>query len=59
LGIEDLKHGFPSYLKGDVDKKLKKLIKENFILQHPTSYGAQYALNPQRLQDVIDALDAK
>ena len=35
------------------DKKLKKLVKENFILQHPTSYGPQYALNPQRLQDVM------
>ena len=57
LGLEDLKRGFPSHLKGDVDKKLKKLIKENFILQHPTSYGPQYALNPQRLQDVIDTLN--
>lgn len=57
LGLEDLKRGFPSHLKGDVDKKLKKLIKENFILQHPTSYGIQYALNPKRLQDVINILD--
>jgi len=57
LGLEDLKRGFPSHLKGDVDKKLKKLIKENFILLHPTSYGPQYALNPQRLQDVIDTLN--
>ena len=56
LGLEDLKRGFPSHLKGDVDKKLKKLIKENFILQHPTSYGIQYALNPKRLQDVINIL---
>lgn len=57
LGLEDLKRGFPSHLKGDIDKKLKKLIKENFVLQHPTSYGLQYALNPQRLQDVIDLLN--
>jgi hypothetical protein len=28
LGLEDLKRGFPSHLKGDVDKKLKKLVKE-------------------------------
>jgi hypothetical protein len=56
LGLEDLKRGFPSHLKGDVDKKLKKLVKENLVLQHPTSYGPQYALNPQRIQDVIDIL---
>ena len=56
LGLEDLKRGFPSHLKGDMDKKIKKLIKGNFILQHPTSYGPQYALNPQRLQDVMTIL---
>jgi hypothetical protein len=56
LGLEDLKRGFPSHLKGDVDKKLKKLVKDNLILQHPTSYGPQYALNHQRLQDVINIL---
>lgn len=57
LGLEDLKRGFPSHLKGDVDKKIKKLIRDNFILQHPTSYGLQYALNPQLLQDVITILN--
>ncbi len=56
LGLEDLKRGFPSHLKGDVDKKLQKLVKENFVLQHPTSYGPQYALNHLRLQDVITIL---
>ena len=24
LGLEDLKRGFPSHLKGDIDKKIKK-----------------------------------
>lgn len=56
LGLEDLKRGFPSHLKGDVDKKLKKLVKDNLIIPHPTSYGPQYALNPKRLQDVINIL---
>ncbi len=56
IALEDLKTGFPSHLKGDIDKKLKKLVKENLILKHPTSYGPQYALNPQRLQEVIDIL---
>ncbi|MDP3780943.1 MAG: hypothetical protein Q8Q69_07140 [Nitrosopumilaceae archaeon] len=57
ISLENLKTGFPSHLKGDVDKKLKKLVKENLILQHPTSYGPQYALNPQRLQEIIKILD--
>ena len=56
ISLENLKTGFPSHLKGDVDKKLKKLVKENLILTHPTSYGLQYALNPQRLQEIIDII---
>lgn len=56
ISLENLKTGFPSHLKGDIDKKLKKLVKENLILKHPTSYGIQFALNPQRLQDVIEML---
>lgn len=56
ISLENLKTGFPSHLKGDVDKKLKNLVKENLILKHPTSYGPQYALNPQRLQEVIGIL---
>lgn len=56
LGLEDLKRGFPSHLKGDVDKKLKKLVKDNLILSHPTSYGSQYALNPKLLHAVINIL---
>jgi hypothetical protein len=56
LGLEDLKRGFPSHIKGYVDKRLKKLVKDNLILVHPTSYGPQYALNPKRLQDIINIL---
>ncbi|MDE1873054.1 MAG: hypothetical protein KGH99_06215 [Thaumarchaeota archaeon] len=33
ISLENLKTGFPSHLKGDVDKKLKKLVKENLVLQ--------------------------
>ncbi|MDE1842462.1 MAG: hypothetical protein KGH95_02305 [Thaumarchaeota archaeon] len=55
--LENLKTGFPSHLKGDIDKKLKKLVKENLILKHPTSYGPQYALNPQKVQEIINILN--
>ena len=56
ISLENLKTGFPSHTKGDVDKKLKKLVKENLILHHPTSYGPQFALNPQRLQEIINLI---
>ena len=56
ISIENLKTGFPSHLKGDIDKRLKKLVRENLVLKHPTSYGPQFALNPQRLRDIIAML---
>jgi hypothetical protein len=57
ISLENLKTGFPSHLKGDVDKKIEKTSKENLILKHPTSYGPQYALNPTRLENIMDLLD--
>lgn len=57
LGLEDLKRGFPSHAKGDVETRLKKLVKENLVLQHPTSYGKQYSLNPQMISQIIKILN--
>lgn len=56
ISFEDLRTGCPSHERGNIEKGLKKLVKENFVLQHPTSYGMQYALNPQRLQDIMNIL---
>ena len=51
----DLRTGCPSHERGNIEKNLKKL-KENLVLQHPTSYGMQYALNSQRLPDIMKIL---
>lgn len=49
ISLQSLKTGFPSHLKGDVGKQLKKLVKQNLVLTHPTSYGPQYALNQKKV----------
>jgi len=54
--LQDLKTGLPSHLKGDADKKLKKLVKANLVLQHPTSYGMQYNLNHNKVQEIMKIL---
>ncbi len=56
LSFEDLQRGFPSHVKGDVKNRLKKLIRENLILHHPTSYGIQYSLNPQSLEEISEII---
>ncbi len=49
---ESIKRGFPSHIKGDVDKALKKLVKSNLVIHHPTSYGIQYSLNSKMLEEI-------
>jgi hypothetical protein len=57
ISLEDLRTGCPSHERGNIEKALKKLVKENLIMQHPTSYGMQYALNPQRIDEIMQILN--
>jgi len=56
-GIDDLKRGFPSHEKGNVEKAAKKLVKANLILKHPASYGYQYSLNHDMLDEIQRILE--
>jgi len=57
ISFEDLRTGCPSHERGNVEKTLKRLVKENLVVQHPTSYGMQYALNPQRIVEIMKILN--
>ena len=56
-GLDDLKHGFPSHEKGNVEKAVKKLVKANYILKHPASYGYQYSLNHDMIDEIQKILE--
>lgn len=58
LGEQDLCRGFPSHVKGDIPKTIKKLIKEGLINNHPTGYGPQYSLDPHRINDILVILES-
>ncbi len=55
--LDSLKRSFSSNEKGNVEKAIKKLVRLNLILNHPTSYGKQYSLNPQKIQDIEKIID--
>jgi len=59
ISLEDLRTGCPSHERGNIEKTLKKLVKENLVVQHPTSYGMQYALNPQRIDEIMKILNIR
>lgn len=49
-----LKKGFPSHLGKDINKIAKQLIKEEFILTKPSSYGLQVYLNKEKIKEIED-----
>ena len=56
ISLQNLKTGLPSHIRGDADKKLKKLIKANLVLQHPTNYRMQYNLNHEKIEVIMKIL---
>lgn len=50
--IENLKKGFPSHIRGDVEDEVKELIREGFILPKRTNYGLQVSLNHRMIPEI-------
>lgn len=50
--VENLKKGFPSHARGEVDGEVKELIKNGFILRKITNYGLQVSLNPEMIPEI-------
>jgi len=50
--FDTLKRGFPSHLKGDIDKIAKELIKNGFLVAKPTFYGLQVSLNKEKISEI-------
>jgi len=55
--IENLKKGFPSHLRGDVDYEVEELIRNGFIIPKTTSYGLQVSLNPRMIAEIERILE--
>jgi hypothetical protein len=53
---DNLQKGLPGHLLGVAKEVAKDLIKEGILLSHPTSYGTQVSLNPDRLAEIKSAL---
>jgi len=50
--FDDLPKSFRKDLRGNVKDIAEDLIKEHLLLSHPTSYGTQVSLNPQRKSEI-------
>jgi len=52
--FDTLKKGFPSHLRGDIDKIAQELIKKGLLITKPASYGLQVSLNKERISEIED-----
>ena len=55
--IENLAKSLPKHLRGGAKEVIDDLVREAFLLSHPTSYGLQVSLNPNKLQEIKKLLD--
>ena len=49
---DTLKKGFPKHLGKEVEAVSKELIKENWLITKPASYGLQVSLNKEKLIEI-------
>ena len=49
---ELVQKGLPTDLRGFAKDIANELIKEGILLSHPTSYGLQISLNPDRAKEI-------
>ena len=53
---EFVQKGLPKDLRGSAKDVADDLIKNGILLSHPTSYGMQISLNPERAKEIKAAL---
>lgn len=54
----NLLKGFPRQAYGEMKKALDKLVKQNYVVKHPTKYGWAYALNHDRIGEIEAILNS-
>ncbi len=54
----NLLKGFPRHAYGELSKALDKLVKQNYVVKHPTKHGFAYAINSDRLEEIQALLES-
>ncbi|KAF5421979.1 MAG: hypothetical protein C5S44_05575 [Candidatus Methanocomedens sp.] len=55
--MDNVPKGFPKSETKNIEKVLKSLIKEDYILKKPTSYGTEICLNPRKIKEIRKIID--
>lgn len=49
---DNVPKSFPKYMRGEVKKALKNLIRQGYIIPKITSYGLEVSLNPRKIEEI-------
>ena len=52
MPFDTLKIGFSSHLGKDINKIVKELVKEGYLIIKPAAYGLQASLNKEKLFEI-------
>jgi len=55
--MDNVPKGFPKNETQNIEKALKSLINEDYILKKPTSYGTEICLNPRKIKEIRKLID--
>jgi len=54
---DNIRKGKPVSEYKAIEKELKQLIREGFVISKPTGYGTQVSLNPRRVKEIIEMIE--
>lgn len=49
--------GFPKHKRGELKKAVKNLIKNDYLISKPTSYGLGISINPEMMKEINEILE--
>jgi hypothetical protein len=55
--IDNIPKGAPQHMRDRIKEAVRRLIKDNFILQKPTGYGLEVSLNFDRKNEIFDIIE--
>ncbi len=55
--VENLTKGLPKHAVGEAKQAVKELVKEDLVLEKPTSYGLQVSLNPEKIDEIFRIIE--
>jgi hypothetical protein len=55
---QNLLKGTQKHLQGEQKNALNQLVKQNYVIKHPTKNGWAYSLNPRKIKEIQELINS-